>query len=701
MKKAKNYINREISWLSFNARVLQEAANPDVPLIERLKFLGIFSSNLDEFFRVRVGTLMRMHQAGVKRKSVLVGPSPKKILEQIHGIVVEQRRRFDETFEELYRELGKEQIFVINETQLNDEQAQFVRNYFRAEVRARLIPIMLDLGIDFPYLKNQVIYLAIYLSENSGSTPSRYALIEIPTDVLPRFIALPNIENRKYIIMLDDIIRFGLKDIFAIFKHDQFKAFTIKLTRDAEIDIEDDVTTSAFEKISKSVKQRRQGQPVRFVYDREMPPDLLTFILQQNGLTDFDNVIPGGRYHNAKDFMQFPNLGGKRLEYRKPPVLLHDKIEQSASLIHAIKKQDILLHYPYQSFHYVLDLLREAAIDPKVTAIKMTLYRVARNSSVINALINAQRNGKKVTVLLELKARFDEEANIYWTTKLEEAGAHLIDTLPGLKVHSKLCLITRTEGKRVMNYAIIGTGNFNEATATVYSDQSLFTSDKRITREVDKTFLFLENNYKTFQAKHLIVAPFFMRKKFKKLIKNEIKNAAAGNVAYINIKLNSLVDTEMIDMLCQASQSGVKIRIIVRAICSLVPGIPGLSENIEAISIVDKYLEHSRLFIFCSGGEEKVFISSADWMVRNLDRRVEVATPVYDPAIQRELHDFFEIQWRDHAKARIINAAQDNTFREPQVKGRLRAQDDIYEYLKKASQNEHKTVLPSLAHPVT
>lgn len=678
--KKNHYINREISWLSFNARVLQEAADPTVPLIERLKFLGIFSSNLDEFFRVRVGTLMRLQRAGVKAKATF-GKSPKKILNEIHDVVVAQRATFDKVFSKLYQELEKENIFIINEKQLNKQHEEFVGNYFRQEVRPRLAPTMLDSLPEFPDLTNQVIYLAIHLSHKNDNKKVKYALIEVPVDVLPRFVVLPGVRTPKYIIMLDDIIRYSLKQIFYIFDFDTIAAYTIKLTRDAEIDIEDDITKSDFEKISKSIKQRQKGKPVRFVYDRKMPEDLLQFILERNNLKNFDNVIPGGRYHNAKDFMTFPHVGLPRLEHEKRPVLQHPKIESFHSLFTAIHEHDILLHYPYQSFHYVTDLLREAAIDPQVVSIKMTLYRVAKNSNVVNALINAIQNGKKVAVLLELQARFDEEANIYWTERLEEAGAHLIDIMPGFKVHSKLCLITRQEGNKPVNYAIIGTGNFNEATAKIYCDHALFTADKRLTDEVAKVFAFLENKLKVHTYKHLVVSPFYMRKKFAKLIKNEIKNARAEKKAYIYAKMNSLVDRQMINRLYEAGQAGVKIRLIVRGICSLVPGVEGLSENIQVISIVDKYLEHSRIFIFCNGGDEKYFISSADWMVRNLDNRIEVAAPIYDSAIQKELKQFFKIQWHDTAKARILNSEQDNILRQNNAGSSHRAQDQLFEFL--------------------
>ncbi len=673
-------INREISWLAFNARVLQEAEDPNVPLIERLKFLGIFSSNLDEFFRVRVGTLIRMNDAGIKAKSVF-GAAPRKILDKIHDIVIEQRERFDKIFPVLYSELGRENIFVINENELNQEQENFVRSYFREKVRPTLVPIMLREEMEFPYLRNQIIYLAIHLSSTTRPEDACYALIEVPAEVLPRFIVLPAIGSNKYIIMLDDVIRFGLKEIFSIFDYDSFNAYTIKLTRDAEIDIHDDVTKSFFEKIEKSLKQREKGRPVRFVHDRDMPDDLLRFVLKKNNLQGFDNIIPGGRYHNARDFINFPNVGSRALEYEKITPIPHAFIESHTSLLRAIAERDLLLHFPYQSFDYIIDLLREAAIDPNVTAIKMTLYRVAKTSNVINALINARKNGKKVTVLMEWQARFDEQANIHWTKLLEREGAKIIDGVPGLKVHAKLCLITRISDNSETRYAVIGTGNFNESTARQYSDHTLFTADKAITQEVAKVFSFLENNYKTYNYKHLLVSPFHMRKRLVALIKNEIRNARAGKKAAIDIKLNSLVDQAMIKKLYDASAAGVKVRMVIRGICSLVPGVQKISENIEVISIIDKFLEHSRLFIFHNGGDEKYFLSSADWMVRNLDNRVEVAVPILDREIQAEIRAFMDIQFADNSKARVIDEKQKNDYR-AEVSPRHRAQFDFYQYLK-------------------
>jgi polyphosphate kinase len=674
-------LNREISWLSFNERVLQEAADPDVPLIERLKFAGIFSSNLEEFFRVRVATLQRMVDAGIVSHKMVYG-EPRKVLQQIHEVVVSQRERFETVLGDARAALEKANIFIIDEQKLRPEHRDFVRQYFDDVVRPTLVPVILDTVPEFPYLKNGVVYLAVRLSGARPGQQNRHALIEVSGD-LPRFLVLPSIGERKYVIMLDDVIRFGLRDVFSIFDFDTAEAYTIKLTRDAEIEIDDDVTLSLVEKIAKSLKKRKEGPPVRFVYDRDIPTDFLAFINKRANLRKLDNAIPGGRYHNARDFARFPNVGGPELEYPPQPPLQHPALKGSRSVLSVMKKRDVLLHAPYHSFDHIIDLLREAAIDPQVRSIKMTLYRVARDSRVVNALLNAVRNGKKVTVLLELQARFDEEANIYWTQKLEEEGARLIGGVPGLKVHAKLVLISRKEGGKTVEYGVVGTGNFNESTARVYADHFLLTADPRITGEIAKVFEFLESNYRAQTYQHLVVSPFDMRRVFRKLIRREIKNAQAGRPAHVDAKLNSLVDREMIDLLYEAGRAGVRVRLIVRGTCSLVPGVADFSETIECVSIVDRYLEHSRIFFFANGGDERCYISSADWMTRNLDYRVEVAVPVLNAEIRAELRQYFDLQLRDTVKARVIDRALGNTYR--RGSGNHRAQLDIYRWLEKAA----------------
>lgn len=673
-------INRDISWLSFNERVLQEAEDSTVPLMDRIKFLGIFSNNRDEFFRVRVATINRMLKVGKKAKKVF-GEHPSELLNEIHKIVLRQQDKFESVYNNLIRQLEAQDIFIINEKQLHSEQEQFIRDYFRESVHPTLFPIILEKNLKFPYLKNNFLYLICRLTKRNKDT-SKFSLIEIPTDVLPRFITLPKIEEKKFVIFLDDVIRFSVSEIFAPFDYIVSEAYTIKITRDAELDIEPDVSKSFIEKIAKSVKKRKTGMPVRLTHDSEMPVDMVNFLLAKMNMLKDDTLIPGNRYHNFRDFISFPFIGTAALRYKSQQPLAHKDLKTATSIISVLKKKDIMLSYPYQRFSHIIDLLREASIDPKVESIRITLYRVAEHSNIINALINAIKNGKSVSAVVELQARFDEEANIQWATKLQEEGVNVIFGVPGLKLHSKLFLITRREDGKRVNYAHIGTGNFNENTAKIYSDISLLTSDKRITNEIEKTFDFYSDNLRPYRHKHLVASPFSMRKIFSSLIKNEISNARKGKSAYIILKLNSLSDADMIKKLYKASQAGVKIKLLIRGICSLVPGKKKMSENIEVISIIDKYLEHSRVFIFCNKGKEKYFISSADWMTRNLDYRSEIAVPIYDDEIRAELSQIIAIQLNDNVKARILNRKQENIYKSGDTTVKVRAQEEIYRFLK-------------------
>jgi len=684
----KRYTNKEISWLSFNERVLQEAADPTVPLIERLKYLGICSNNLDEFYRVRVATLNRLNELGKKAKK-FIRDDPAEVLEKITKIAVKQHDRFGNILKKLREELANKHIHFIDETQITEEQSTFIINYFDVEVRPKLIPIMIDQVEAFPELKDRFIYLAVSMNKKNDESKVKYALIEIPTDVLPRFLTLPQNGRNKYIILLDDVIRHRLVDIFSTLPFDRFKAYTIKITRDAELDIEDDISQSYLDKMDKSLKKRKGGNPVRMIYDNAIPDDFLKFLLKKMNIHKTDTLIVGSRYHNNRDFMAFPKLGRKEFYYKPIIPLPHKDLRQCRSFFKCIKEKDILLHYPYQSFSAIIDFLREASIDPKVTTIKLTIYRVAKNSSIMNALINAVKNGKKVFAVLELQARFDEEANIDWANKLKDEGVRVVFGVPGLKVHSKLCLITRKEKNTEKRYAIIGTGNFNEDTATIYSDHSLFTSERKLTREIDKIFDFFAKNYKLSSFKHLIASPFDMRKRIISMINNEIKNAKNGKKAYIHFKVNNLVDTQVIDKLYEASEAGVEIKLNVRGMYSLIAGIENMSSNIKAIGIVDKYLEHTRIFIFCNGGDEKYFISSADLMPRNIDKRVEVTCPVFSKEIKKELRTFFDIQWKDNYKARILNENLDNKINKNDRKHMYRAQIKIYAYLKKYHNEKH------------
>lgn len=680
---SKPYIPKEISWLAFNDRVLQEAENKDAPLIERLKFMGIYSNNLDEYFRVRVATLKRISGFGQKSKKIL-GYSPKATLKKIHEIVLTQTTKFEKNYSRLLKELENHKVHIINEKQLNPEQEEFVRKYFHKEVRTRLMPYLIDKDAELPNLTDDAIYLAIYLSKKN-TTKRRYALLEIPTDILPRFILLPEKDEEKYIIFLDDIIRFGLKDIFFIFDFDEISAYTIKLTKDAELEIADDISESYIDKLSRSLQQRKKGSPVRFIYDRCLPEDLLRIITRKLNFGADDVIIPSNRYHNFKDFMKFPSLGKKQFHNEELVPVHHRDIQIGKSILSVVKEKDIMLFFPYHPFDHFIDLLREASIDPFVTSVQITLYRLARNSSVINALLNAVRNGKDVTTVVELQARFDEEANIQWGNKLLDEGVKVIYGVPGLKVHSKLCLITRVKNKITERYAAVGTGNFNEDTARIYTDHLLLTSNKKITYEVFKAFNFFSVNYKKDNFYHLVLSPFFLRNKVNLLIENEIKNAREGKKAFIYLKLNNLTDNDIINYLYEASSAGVKIRLIIRGMLSLVPGIKKVSENIRAIGIVDRFLEHSRFLIFCNDGNEQVYITSADLMPRNLDHRIEVTCPVFDRNLKLELKKIFDIQWEDNTKARIFNESQSNEFVKSDGK-KIQSQIEVYNYLKKVNE---------------
>ncbi len=679
----KTYIPKEISWLSFNERVLQEAENKEVPLIERFKFLGIYSNNLDEYFRVRVATLKRLSLFGSKSKTIL-GYSPAATLKKIHEIVLSQNTKFEKIYSNLIQDLDKHKIHIINEKQLNPEQTDFVKSYFHKEVRTRLMPFLIEKNSDLPNLIDDAIYFAILLHKKD-TRKKRYALLEIPTNVLSRFLPLPDKGEDKYVIFLDDIIRFGLREIFFIFDFDEFSAYTIKLTKDAEFEIVDDISESYIDKISRSLQQRKWGSPVRFIYDREMPEDLLKILTKKLKFGPNDVVIPADRYHNFKDFMNFPDLGRKKFYYEQVAPIPHRDIPPGKSILSAIKKKDIMLFFPYHSFDYFIDLLREASIDPLVTSIQITLYRLARNSSVVNALLNALRNGKSVTTVVELQARFDEEANILWGSKLMEEGVKVIYGVPGLKVHSKMCLITRIKNEVTQRYAAIGTGNFNEDTAKVYTDHLLLTTNKKITNEVFKAFNFFNINYKKDNFYHLVLSPFFLRNKMVQLIETEIKNALNGKKAFIYLKLNNITDSEIINYLYEASKAGVIVRLIVRGMISIVTGVKDLSENIKAVGIVDRFLEHTRFMIFCNGGNEECYISSADLMTRNIEHRIEVTCPVFDKNIKNELKQIFEIQWSDNVKARKLDSALSNKFVKP-GKNIVRSQVEVYNFLKKANE---------------
>lgn len=676
------FINREISWLAFNHRVMQEAMDKSVPLFERLRFLGIFSNNMDEFFRVRVGTVKRLLPFGKKMTDELSGYTPKQLLEELQVRVRKLQNDFESTYNLIIQELRKQHIYFVNEKQLSKEQSLFVKKYFSEHVRSDIIPVMLNQAKQFPYIKDQNIYFAIKMLSGKNDTV-KYSIIEIPNR-LPRFVSIPDKDSNKLlIIFLDDIIRHNLSEIFKTLDAHSIEAYTIKLTRDAELDIESTETKSYIEKISQSIKKRKQGAPVRFVYDKDMPSDLFNKIKRSLKLIKNDNLIGGGRYHNFKDFISFPHFGRTDLIYDSFKPLNHPDIDQAGSIMQHMRSKDFMVHYPYQSFHYFIDFLREAALDPSVSSIRITLYRVASNSKVTNALINAAKNGKNVVAIIELQARFDEENNIYWAKKMEEEGVKVIYGVKGLKVHSKLCLVTRKENGKSFYYANIGTGNYNEKTATLYSDKGLFTTNQKIAYEVKQVFNFFENNNRAYNYKYLLVSPTNTRSGFIKLIDNEIKNARKGKDAYIFLKMNNLVDKQMISKLYEAGRAGVRIRLIIRGTCCIISGKDDFSENIRSIGVIDRFLEHTRIYIFGNAGKELIYISSADWMTRNLDRRIEVSCPIIDEKVKSEVKNLIETQWRDNVKARILEEKLENNYRKKRDEAPLRSQYVIYENLKK------------------
>jgi len=677
------YIDREKSWLTFNARVLQEAADSSVPLLDRLRFLGIFSNNLDEFFRVRYAAIRRLKFENADAEKILGGISPDKLLKEITEIVIQQQSESLRILSEIEQKLEEENIFIINEKEISREQENFIREFFIQKVSPAVVTIMLNDLTEFPLLKDTSGYLAVKLVMNSSDEDEkdeiRYAVVEIP-NTINRFVVLPSNSEKQHIILLDDVIRYNLNYLFNIFDYQSISAHMIKITRDAELEFDSDLSKSLIEKISDSVKERRIGETVRFVYDQAIENDTLAFFLERMKIDSSDSIIPGGRYHNRRDYMNFPNLGRYDLLYKQNAPLPIPGLSLEGSILEKIKQQDHLLHAPYQSFSYIIKFLREAALDPKVVTIKITLYRLAKNSQIVSSLINAAKNGKKVTVQIELQARFDEASNISYAEQMQTEGIELIFGVKGLKVHSKICVIERLEAGKVKRYGFISTGNFNENSAKIYTDVTLFTANPYILKDTIKVFEFFEVNYKVHRYKHLFVSPHYTRTKFYKLIDREIMNALSGKEACIKLKMNSLTDYKMIDKLYDASNAGVKIQLVIRGICCLIPGIKGMSENIEAISIVDNYLEHSRIYVFCNDNNPEVYISSADFMTRNLDARVEVTCPIYDQRIKEELIEVFDIGWKANVKARYHSEDLRNKYRKNGEEKPFRAQLELYNY---------------------
>ena len=618
MEQKQRYINRELSWLDFNARVLQEAAHKDVPLLERLRFIGIFSNNLDEFFQVRFATVQRIAQSEMTGKKIFGGQSASDLLKSITKKVIEQQKESSQILTSIEKELEKEQIYLINENQVLAEHEAFLKEYFIQKVSPALMTIVVseDENQDF---SDHLAFLAVKLRFQENDTEkTQYALIELPTD-LDRFVVLPNLGEKQYVMFLDDLIRYHFHLIFNFFEFTHIESHMIKVTRDAELDMEGDVSKSYINKIVESVRERILAEPVRLVYDNEIAPDTLEIVKNLLGVGTNDSLIPGGRYHHRRDYMNFPQLHRRDLQYERKDPLPIEGLSLEKSIFKALESKDYLLYTPYHSFSFVIKFLREAALDPEVTTIKITIYRLSKISNVARSLINAAKNGKKVLVQIELQARFDETNNITYAEQMQAAGVELIFGIPGLKVHSKICVIEKkTQGKK-KRYGFISTGNFNEDTAKIYTDYTLFTSNQKILKEVNKVFNFLQVHYKLKKYKHLIVSPHYTKNALVKMINQEIENHKAGLPSGIRLKLNAITNFSMIEKLYEASIAGVPIQMIVRGICCLIPGVKGMSENIEVISVVDRYLEHPRVYHFTNGGTPKIYISSADFMTRNIE----------------------------------------------------------------------------------
>jgi polyphosphate kinase len=685
MSSKKNIIPRDISWLSFNARVLQEANDASVPLNQRIKFLGIHSNNQDEFFRVRVATLKRMLELMKKgtKAAMHLEYSAEQILADIQKVVLQQQNEFARIWENINQLLREQNIFIVTDKDINKEQREYIETFFDEQVSPSIIPLMIESIPQMPYLRDKSIYLGVVMRKSNSAYDQKYALIEVPAKVVGRFVLLPSAPEEQHIILLEDVIRHNLPYIFSYFGYDHYTAHVFKVTKDAEIDIDNDIAIPLVQKIEKGIKKRREGKPVRFIYDKEMDAGLLEYLIRRLGLSRRDNIIPGGRIHNFRHFMDFPNVFS--VKSRREPAFVHPMLDDGLRVTDVVLKQDVMLNFPYHSFNSVIDLLREAAMDADVISIKTTCYRLATNSKVVNALINAVRNGKQVTVMLELRARFDEEANLHWKVILEQEGVKVFTGITNMKVHGKLCVIRKKVGHKLIDYGFVSTGNLNEKTAQVYADNCLLTSNKAIMADINRIFNYLEKPGTSGRYLHLcktlLVCPDNMRKRLILLMDTEIKNAKAGKKARIIVKVNSLSDEQFINKLYDAAAAGVEIKLIVRGIyCAMFDKVK-VKNQPYAISIVDEYLEHSRILAFHNNGNEKVFISSADWMVRNLDHRIEAACPVFDKEIKQELLDILNIQLSDNVKARLLNSSLSNDYVSQQTEVAVKSQVEIYNYL--------------------
>ena len=674
MKKY-TFKNRELSWLDFNERVLQEAADITVPLIERLRFIGIFSNNLDEFYKVRYATVKRLALSDKKVKKFYKGENAKDLLNLITERAIELQNRSNLILDFILKDLEKENIFIVDEQAIPKDSISYIESFFLDKIQPKLKIVLLNEKDDFPQLSESSCFLIIKVESKNKNL--NYAIIQFP-DEFERFIVIKN-QDVKYVIMIDDIIRYHLFEIFKIFNPSNISANMIKFSRDAELDFDDDISKSYLEKISQSVKDRLKGDPLRFVYDKEIDPNTLKFLLEKMNInSEIDSVIPGGKYHNKKDYMNFPILNND-LAYDKIEQLVIKDFYKHKTVFESIDERDFLVHTPFHKFNHILTFLSEASIDPDVKRICITIYRLSKLSSVANTLINAAKNGKEVVVQIELQARFDETNNIDYAKLMQDQGVKLIFGIPTLKVHAKVCVVEKLINNKILKYGFISTGNFNESTAKIYTDFTIFTSNQSLLDEISNVFEFFSFNYKKFKYEKLIISPYNTKKFFKSLIKNEIKNAKRGKDAFIKIKLNNITNYEMVEELYKAAEEGVKIYLIVRGICCLIPNQKNTHNNIELISIVDKFLEHTRMFIFCNNGKNKTYISSADWMTRNLDNRVEVTIPIEDEKISNQLNDIFSIYWNDNQKSRYVNSENNNEYRKNEL-GIIRSQSQVYNY---------------------
>mgnify|MGYP002577572454 FL=1 len=670
MKKA--YVERDVSWMYFNHRILQEAEKEFVPLLERLSFLGIYSNNLDEFFRVRVASLNRMLERKLDKDTE---QQIKKSLKTINKLNESYSKEYTEAVDKVFEELETHKIRLVTEANLNDEQKDFLSQFFYDKLNGSVNPIWLSEIEDLTVLEDNRIYLIVEKCEKKDNK-KKYAIVKVPDRIYGRWVKIPSSDGFDNIMYLDDVIRYCLPLVFLGFKESTYRAYSFKFTKDAEMEMDNDADFGTMEKIALGVNSRKKGEAVRVIYDHEMPREMQRKLRDRLNTKELDASLAGGRYQNHKDLMSFPDCGRNDLKYDKWTPIMKPEFVSNESILDQIRQKDRFIHVPYHNFNGYIRVLREAAIKPEVKSIKTTLYRLAKDSKVVKALITAARNGKKVTAVVELLARFDEESNIKWSKRMQEEGVNVIFGVEGLKIHSKLLYIESKKG----NIACIGTGNFHEGNAKIYTDYLMMTARPKIVNEVAKVFDFIDRPFSPFRFSELLVSPNSMKSRILRMLDTEIKNAGEGKEAWVKIKINHITDTDMVTKLYQASKAGVKIDIVIRGNCSLVPGIKGLSENIRCVGIIDRYLEHSRILIFANGGKPRYFLGSADWMPRNLLNRIEVLTPVYDEELQADLMRTISYGMRDTTNGRIVDGKGTNNFVEGEP---FRSQQELYKEYKK------------------